>query len=88
MSEPHNTNQQRFARIMEIIFRTDLQEITCDECFEVIDRYVDMLRAGRDPQEVLPQVKAHLGRCAPCDEEFRALIAILEAQIDQPETLD
>lgn len=88
MNEPPNENVQRFMRIMEIIFQTEAEELTCDECFDEVDQYVDMLRSGRDPSEVLPQVKAHLGRCAPCDEEFRALIAILESQMEDTGTSD
>jgi hypothetical protein len=58
------------------------EEIVCEDCYTQIDKYVDMLRAGRDAGEVLPQVKAHLNICPGCEEEFRALICILQAQID------
>lgn len=78
--------KRRFMNIMKVIFRTELVEITCDDCFNQVDRYVDMLRAGSEPGEVLPQIKAHLSRCGNCEEEFKALIAILEAQIDSSET--
>ena len=61
------------------------EEITCGECYEVIDQYVDMLRAGQDPEVVLPKVKEHLGQCKCCDMEFRALISILEAATEKSE---
>ena len=51
----------------------------------MIDQYVDMLRAGQDPETVLPKVKEHLGQCHCCDMEFRALISILEAATSTPE---
>jgi hypothetical protein len=69
-----------------MIFDTKLEEIVCEDCYNAIDQYVDMMRAGHDAGEILPQVKAHLGICPACDEEFKALIAILEAEVDQSDT--
>lgn len=82
MKQPGINKPQRFKSIMKLIFLTEVIEIGCDDCFAQVDKYVDMLRAGADPGEVLPKVKEHLGRCQLCEEEFRALIAILEAQVD------
>lgn len=78
--------KKRFVAIMRVIFLTEEVEITCDDCFEQIDRYVEMLRAGRSPDEVLPHVKEHLSRCGACETELRALISILEAQAGPPES--
>jgi hypothetical protein len=75
------TKQKRFTNIMRVIFDTaDEEDITCDECYDQIDQYVDLLRAGRDPGEVLPKVKRHLKQCRCCEAEFKALITILEGQ--------
>ena len=71
--------QQQLESIIKTILSVPEEEITCGECYDVIDQYVDMLRAGQDPATVLPQVKEHLGQCECCDMEFRALISILEA---------
>jgi hypothetical protein len=72
----------KITDIVKTIFNTHAEDITCDECFEHIDEYVDMLRAGQDPSEVLPQVKGHLVQCRCCEMEFRALISILEAEAE------
>jgi len=79
-------SQPKFVNIMRMIFNTNLEEIVCEDCYDAIDQYVDMLQAGRNAGEILPEVKNHLGICAGCDEEFKALIAILEAEADQPDT--
>ena len=71
--------KQGLTNIIKTILYVQREEITCDDCYEVIDQYVDMLRAGQDPEVVLPKVKEHLGHCHCCDVEFRALISILEA---------
>ena len=60
--------------------------ITCNDCFDAVDQYVDMLRAGSEPSEVLPHVKAHLDECQDCESEFEAMITILEAASAPPES--
>lgn len=79
MKDPH-PEHTRFGDIMKIIFSTRDEDITCAECFDHIDEYVDMLRAGQEPEAVLPQVKSHLDQCSCCKHEFNALITILEAE--------
>jgi deoxycytidylate deaminase len=74
------TKQKRFTSIMRMIFSTADEDITCDECYDQIDQYVDLLRAGQNPGEVLPRVKNHLEQCRCCEAEFNALITILEGQ--------
>lgn len=58
---------------------TQEEEMTCGECFEEVDQYVDMLREGKSPAEVMPMVKNHIQICPPCREEFEALLEALEA---------
>ncbi|MBN1123217.1 MAG: hypothetical protein JXJ17_19250 [Anaerolineae bacterium] len=76
----------KITDVVKTIFNTKTDDITCDECFEHIDEYVDMIHAGQDPSEVLPQVKSHLEQCRCCEMEFRALISILEGEIDHADS--
>jgi hypothetical protein len=55
------------------------EEITCGECYQEVDKYVDMLRDGKKPSEIMPLVEHHLTLCPPCKEEFQALLTALEA---------
>ena len=54
-------------------------EIGCDECFEQLDRFVEMTLAGKNAAEAMPLVQDHLDRCRDCREEFEALLAALRA---------
>jgi hypothetical protein len=54
-------------------------EIGCDECFEQLDRFVELELAGKKATEALPLVQDHLNRCGDCREEFDALLAALRA---------
>jgi hypothetical protein len=51
-------------------------EVGCDECFEQIDRYVELELAGRDADTLVPGVRAHLDGCPACREEHESLRAL------------
>jgi hypothetical protein len=48
-------------------------ELTCDECFEHVDRYVDaQLRDGEAAADrAIPGMRAHLAGCQACAEGAR-----------------
>ena len=54
-------------------------EIGCDECFDQLDRFVDLTLAGKTASEAMPLVQDHLERCGDCREEFEALLSALQA---------
>ncbi len=52
-------------------------EISCDECFELLDRYVEAELAGADADAVVPGLRAHLVGCPACREEHASLRALV-----------
>lgn len=52
-------------------------EIGCDECFEVLDRYVELDLAGADAHAAIPGLRAHLAGCPACREEHESLRALV-----------
>jgi hypothetical protein len=54
-------------------------EIGCDECFEQLDRFVEMRLSGLEAAQAMPLVQEHLEICGECREEFEALLASLRA---------
>ena len=48
-------------------------EVSCEECFERLDEYVDAELAGRDPEQAVPGMAAHLDGCPACREEHESL---------------
>lgn len=48
-------------------------EVTCEQCFEMLDQYVDLELAGDDPDAALPGLRAHLRGCPACDEDYESL---------------
>jgi len=48
-------------------------ELTCEQCFAELDRYVELVAAGEDADERVPGMHAHLDGCPACAEDFRSL---------------
>ena len=48
-------------------------EVTCEECFELLDQYVDLEARGADADARLPGMRAHLHGCPACREEHESL---------------
>jgi hypothetical protein len=56
-------------------------EISCDECFEQLDRYVELERAGADADAAIPGMRAHLEGCPACGEDHESLAALLDSDL-------
>ena len=67
--EDHDTTIKRLLGPSE-------PEILCDECFEKIDRFVDLELAGGDADAELPGMRPHLEGCPACAEEYESLKAL------------
>lgn len=59
--------------------RTENHELDCEQVFRVLDVYAETVAQGVDVEELLPLVKHHLAMCHDCQEEYEALLRILEA---------
>jgi hypothetical protein len=53
------------------------QEVGCEECFEKLDRYVDLELAGRDADAAVPGMQGHLVGCPACREDHASLRALV-----------
>ena len=67
------------AVIKEIAQTRDGEEIGCEECFEQVDRFVEMELSGLDAARAMPLVQEHLEICGECREEFEVLLIALQA---------
>lgn len=57
-------------------------ELSCEECFAVLDRYVELTIAAEAVDEKVPGMRAHLAGCPACAEEYRGLRELLAADED------
>jgi len=51
-------------------------ELGCEQCFDELDRYVELELAGADAGAAIPGMRAHLQGCAACNEEHASLRAL------------
>jgi hypothetical protein len=51
-------------------------EVTCEQCFELLDQYVELELAGADADERLPGLRTHLEGCPACREDHDSLLAL------------
>ncbi|MBN1811045.1 MAG: hypothetical protein JXA14_04335 [Anaerolineae bacterium] len=72
-----NLEPETLKRMVRNVLTTRPDEVGCDECFEQLDRFVEMTLAGKNAAEAMPLVQDHLARCRDCREEFEALLEAL-----------
>jgi bacterioferritin-associated ferredoxin len=72
-------DEEIFKAVIREIAETRDVEIGCDECFEQVDRFIEMELSGKDPAQAMPLVHEHLQICGECRDEFEALLAALRA---------
>jgi hypothetical protein len=59
-------------------------ELTCDQCFEHLDHYVELELAGLEADVAVPGMRAHLEGCPACGEDHDSLAALLNSDSTPP----
>jgi hypothetical protein len=70
--------QSRENRLLGRLLGPDGPELTCERCFEELDRYVELELAGVDADSAIPGMRAHLEGCSACAEDHESLRALVE----------
>ena len=52
-------------------------QVSCDECFERLDEYVELELAHADADARVPGMREHLEGCPACGEEHESLRALV-----------
>jgi hypothetical protein len=58
---------------IERLLGPDGPEVSCEECFELLDEYVEKELAGADADGAVPGMRAHLEGCPACREDHESL---------------
>ena len=75
MSDRNDAN-----RLIGRLLGPSAPEVGCDECFDQIDRFVELEAAGADADAALPGLRAHLEGCPACREEHESLLALVRSE--------
>ena len=70
-------NDLRRTSVLARLLGPGRPEVTCEACFDELDRYVDLQLAGADADVAVPGMAAHLSGCPACAEEHASLTALL-----------
>jgi hypothetical protein len=94
MSQPGDTD-----RLLKRVLGPDGPELTCEQCFEHLDRYVELELAHKaldehgardEPRnaadDLLPGMRAHLQGCPACAEDHESLLAYVSEQAPRSTT--
>jgi hypothetical protein len=49
-------------------------ELSCEDCFDQLDRYVELQLTTADPDGALAGMRAHLTGCPACREDHESLL--------------
>lgn len=79
MSEDSNKERRNLEGFVRAVSQTRDEELSCDECFEQLDRFVELELSGLNAREAMPLVQDHLDKCGDCREEFKALLTALRS---------
>jgi hypothetical protein len=66
-------------KLLKALLGPEGPELTCDQCFAKLDRYVELELAGLDADGAVPGMRAHLEGCGACHEDHQSLRALVEA---------
>ena len=75
MTQPHDPNRQ-LARLLG----PGQPELTCEHCFDELDRYVELELQDAQPDREVPGMYAHLQGCPACAEDHESLLAFVAGQ--------
>ena len=69
---------QTAARLAALCAATEENDLDCDGVHALIDQFAECVTRGEDAAALMPLVQSHLGRCPGCNEEFEALLRMME----------
>jgi hypothetical protein len=63
--------------LMKALLGPDGPELTCEECFDNLDRYVELELVASDADAAIPGMHAHLEGCPAGHEDHESLKALV-----------
>jgi hypothetical protein len=79
-----NDDTSRTADLLARLLGPAEPELTCEQCFQELDRYVELELDGRDADATVPGMRPHLEGCPACREDHDSLAALLAVESDAP----
>ena len=71
-------DENSVTTLMQLIEQTNEGEYSCEETFDLLDEYVELVADGQDVEVLMPLVKKHVDHCPDCGPRFEILLDILQ----------
>jgi len=71
-------NEDTASSLMRLIERTNEGEYCCEETFDLLDEYVELVASEQDVEVLMPLVKKHVDHCPDCGPRYEILLDILQ----------
>ena len=65
-------------KVLRALLGPEGPELSCEECFEQLDRYVELELAGSNADQAIPGMRAHLEGCPACREDHLSLRSFVD----------
>ena len=76
----------RTSEVLARLLGPGRPELTCEQCFKELDRYVEFEVAGADADAKIPGMRAHLEGCPACREDYASLKDLITSSRPPTET--
>jgi hypothetical protein len=71
-------NDRTQDELVRALLGPDGPEVSCEECFERLDAYVELELDGADADAAVAGMRAHLEGCPACNEDHESLLALVQ----------
>ncbi len=71
-------DEDTVTTLMRLIEQTNEGEYSCEETFDLLDEYVELVAADQDVEVLMPLVKKHVDHCPDCGPRYEILLDILQ----------
>jgi hypothetical protein len=78
-----STGQRDATTALARVLGVDDPELSCEECFAQLDRYVELSLTGEEADREVPGMRAHLDGCPACAEDFDSLRDLVAADREE-----
>ena len=75
---PLDRDTEAEERLLAGLLGLSGHELTCEQCFELLDVYVEHELSGHDADQRIPGMREHLQGCPACAEEHATLRDLLQ----------
>ncbi len=74
----HELSEDVLYKLISSLENTREDELSCSEFFALADEYAEVSLRGKDADKLRPLFRHHMEMCQECEEEYEALIQVLE----------